>query len=72
MKRNFSETKTVSMQQVELVVMITMYSLDYASGLKQVLDDGPKTYTYGNGCLAQISNTDTEYFLATRWAICAK
>ncbi len=40
----------------------TTYTLDLATGLTQVLDDGTNTYLYGNGRIAQV-NTGTEYFL---------
>ena len=42
--------------------MTTNYTLDLAAGLTQVLDDGPNTYLYGNGRIAQAGST-TEYFL---------
>jgi hypothetical protein len=54
-----------------LVAMTTTHISDFASGLKQVLDDGPNTSTYGNSCLAQVSNAGTEYLLETRWAMWA-
>jgi YD repeat-containing protein len=41
----------------------TTYTLDLASGLTQVLSDGPNTYLYGNGRIAQQNGLDTEYFL---------
>src|SRR3972149_10451947 len=37
--------------------------MDIASGLSQVLDDGTNAYLYGNGRIAQVSATDTQYFL---------
>ena len=40
----------------------TNYTLDLATGLTQVLDDGANTYLYGNGRIAQAGST-TEYFL---------
>jgi hypothetical protein len=37
--------------------------LDQAAGLTQVLADGTNTYLYGNGRIAQVSATGTDYFL---------
>jgi hypothetical protein len=41
----------------------TNYTLDLASGLTQVLDDGTHTYLYGNMRIAQQDSTTTQYFL---------
>ncbi len=41
----------------------TVYVLDQAAGLVQVLSDGSYTYLYGNDRLAQQSTSETEYFL---------
>jgi hypothetical protein len=41
----------------------TTYSLDLNSGLTQVLADGTNTYTYGYNRIAQVSETQTGYFL---------
>jgi RHS repeat-associated protein len=41
----------------------TVYVLDQAAGLVQVLSDGSYTYLYGNDRLAQQSTSATEYFL---------
>jgi RHS repeat-associated protein len=41
----------------------TVYVLDQAAGLVQVLSDGSYTYLYGNDRLAQQNISDTEYFL---------
>lgn len=41
----------------------TTYSLDLNSGLAQVLADGTNTYTYGFNRIAQVSETQTGYFL---------
>ncbi len=43
--------------------LTTHYTLDLAGGLTQVLADGPHTYLYGAGRIAQYSATATEYFL---------
>jgi RHS repeat-associated protein len=37
--------------------------MDLNSGLSQVLDDGTSAYLYGAGRIAQVSATDTQYFL---------
>jgi RHS repeat-associated protein len=39
------------------------YTLDLAGGLTQVLGDGTQTYLYGNGRIAQYTETTPEYFL---------
>jgi hypothetical protein len=52
MKRNLSGTKMVSMRQAEMMAMTITYILNFAAILKQVLDDGPNTYIYGNGRIA--------------------
>jgi YD repeat-containing protein len=41
----------------------TTYSLDLNSGLTQALADGSNTYTYGLNRIAQVSETQTGYFL---------
>ena len=41
----------------------TVYVLDQAAGLVQVLSDGSYTYLYGNDRIAQQSVSETEYFL---------
>ena len=41
----------------------TNYTLDLNVGLTQVLQDGEITYLYGNGRIAQVGATSTEYFL---------
>ena len=41
----------------------TTYSLDLNSGLTQVLADGTNTYTYGYNRIAQVSESQTGYFL---------
>jgi len=41
----------------------TIFTMDLASGLTQVLDDGTNTYLYGNGRIAQVNTAGTEYFL---------
>ncbi|MBI9052108.1 MAG: RHS repeat-associated core domain-containing protein [Anaerolineaceae bacterium] len=41
----------------------TTYQLDLAAGLVQVLADGENTYLYGNTVVAQISETQTGYYL---------
>jgi RHS repeat-associated protein len=41
----------------------TTYQLDLAAGLVNVLADGENTYLYGNTVVAQISNTQTDYYL---------
>jgi RHS repeat-associated protein len=41
----------------------TVYVLDQAVGLVQILSDGGYTYLYGNDRIAQQSTEDTEYFL---------
>jgi len=41
----------------------TTYSLDLNSGLTQVLADGTNTYIYGLNRIAQVSETQTGYFL---------
>jgi YD repeat-containing protein len=41
----------------------TVYVLDQAAGLVQVLSDGSYTYLYGNDRIAQQSTSETEYFL---------
>jgi RHS repeat-associated protein len=42
---------------------VTRFTMDLASGLTQVLDDGTHAYLYGAGRIAQVSATDTQYFL---------
>ena len=42
----------------------TSYSLDLNSGLTQVLADGINTYSYGFNRIAQVSETQTGYFLS--------
>ena len=46
--------------------MTTTYTLDLASALTQVLQDGTHTYLYGLGRIAQINRADTTYFLGDR------
>jgi RHS repeat-associated protein len=41
----------------------TTFTMDLASGLSQVLSDGANAYLYGTGRIAQVSATDTQYFL---------
>ena len=41
----------------------TNYTLDFNSGLAQVLSDGTNAYTYGLGRISQTSTTN-EYFLS--------
>nr|MBI9051558.1 RHS repeat-associated core domain-containing protein [Anaerolineaceae bacterium] len=41
----------------------TTYQLDLAAGLVNVLADGENTYLYGNTVVAQISETQTGYYL---------
>lgn len=41
----------------------TNFSMDIASNLSQVLDDGTSTYTYGVDRISQRTGADTEYFL---------
>jgi hypothetical protein len=41
----------------------TTYQLDLAAGLVQVLADGENTYLYGNTVVAQVSETQTGYYL---------
>jgi len=45
------------------IAQTTTFTMDLASSLTQVLDDGTNTYLYGNGRIAQVSATDTQYFL---------
>jgi RHS repeat-associated protein len=42
----------------------TTFVMDLASGLTQALSDGAQDYIYGNGRIAQVNGTDTEYFLS--------
>jgi len=42
----------------------TTFTMDLASGLTQVLDDGANTYLYGNGRIAQVNGSSAQYFLA--------
>ncbi len=44
--------------------MTTTYQLDLTGGLTQVLADGDQTYLYGVNRIAQVSPTQTGYFLA--------
>jgi len=41
----------------------TTFTMDLASDLTQVLDDGTNAYLYGNGRIAQVNAANTEYFL---------
>lgn len=41
----------------------TTFTMDLASGLTQSLSDGTHDYIYGNGRIAQVNGTNTEYFL---------
>jgi RHS repeat-associated protein len=41
----------------------TNYTLDINTDLTQILQDGTNTYLYGNGRIAQVSPTQTGYFL---------
>jgi RHS repeat-associated protein len=41
----------------------TNFTTDLEGGLSQVLSDGTHTYLYGNGRIAQFSETETGYFL---------
>ena len=42
----------------------TTFSMDLNAGLTQALSDGTNDYIYGVGRIAQVSATDTQYFLA--------
>ncbi len=42
---------------------VTRYTLDLEAGLTQVLSDGSYAYLYGMDRLAQVSATETDYFL---------
>ena len=42
---------------------ITTFTMDLNAGLPQALSDGTHAYIYGNGRIAQVSGTGTEYFL---------
>ena len=41
----------------------TVVTMDYNMGLTQALSDGTNTYIYGNGRIAQMNGTATDYFL---------
>jgi RHS repeat-associated protein len=43
--------------------VVTRYTLDLEAGLTQVLSDGSFAYLYGNGRIAQMSNSEADYFL---------
>jgi RHS repeat-associated protein len=43
--------------------VVTTYTMDLASSLTDVLDDGTTTYTYGIDRISQTTGADTEYFL---------
>ena len=41
----------------------TTFTMDLNTGLTQALSDGANTYIYGNGRIAQVNSSGTEYFL---------
>jgi len=41
----------------------TTFTIDLNMGLTQALSDGTRNYVYGNGRIAQVTGSGTEYFL---------